>query len=527
MHTFQGLQKKKRTMTTPFLVFGIICNLLLIPIANLAQQTIPAVPQNVRAMYFFSGGFIENVPSTFIQYEIFTGGGYRPRCRPVSFDVLFDSVQGATFYRLDVAEDSLFIRILPGLRNYTVRPPFEDCFRPQFFIPDSRYGTSSCNPRIGEGAIRVVNLLQGKKYYVRLKSVNGAGESFFSTTASIIAPWSVSYQTSYTTTPPYSALRDRYLSAQIRQLTDTSVTFAFVKGENVRVQAVLNYKDTIAATQGDEITVRGLRPGTTNTITMGAIPPKRCCVEDSLSFRIHPFSRGMARYGRVISYYEGPEDPGTGADSLYYWVFFSPGASLEQIEDSLRALQARRIAVDTAWFHTGGFVTCIGENIDVCSQLDISNPILIIKLRKNDSRMPSFGYNSGFIRARQLGDHLIQSRAWRFSDEAVYYRFDIGSTVPVREVPDAKGYSLSIVPNPMQGTSEIRYTLPEASTITTEVYDVLGRTIFTLPEQWQTAGEHSVSFETSGLSAGLYVVRCTVRNAGGIKYLSQQSPLIK
>lgn len=475
-----------------------------------AQLVPPTAPQNIRLYPTGGGGFLQNVQSTFIQYEFVPGGGARPRSRPVSFDIVFDSVQGATSYLVDVAEDSLFARLLPGLQNYFVRPPYNDCYRPQF-VPDVRYGTISCNPPLGKIAIRIVYLLQGKRYFVRVKSVNSVGESAYSTTTSVEVRWSTSYQTGY------SIIQNRYISAQIRQLTDTSITFALSRN-SAKIQAVLNYKDTIPPTQGDEITIQGLRQGTTNTVNLGAIPMNFCCVEDSLPFRIRPFSREMARYGRVISYYEGPEMPVGGFGDLYYAYPLLPGVSLGQIEDSLRSLQAQQIAVDTAWFHTGGFVTCVGEDINVCRQLDISYPGLIVKLRRNDTRMTSLGYRSVFTPF--IG-------AWRFSDEAVYYRFDIGSTVPVREVPDAKGYSLSIVPNPMQGTSEIRYTLPEASSITTEVYDVLGRKIFTLPEQWQTAGEHSVSFETSGLSAGLYLVRCTVRNAGGIKHLSQYCSLVK
>jgi hypothetical protein len=62
-------------------------------------------------------------------------------------------------------------------------------------------------------------------------------------------------------------------------------------------------------------------------------------------------------------------------------------------------------------------------------------------------------------------------------------------------------------PNPFNPSTTIRYQLPVNTNVTLRVYDVLGREIATLARGHQQAGEHSVNFEGSSLSSGIYFYR--------------------
>jgi hypothetical protein len=64
-------------------------------------------------------------------------------------------------------------------------------------------------------------------------------------------------------------------------------------------------------------------------------------------------------------------------------------------------------------------------------------------------------------------------------------------------------------PNPFNPVTKIRYDLPDKSKINLTVYDVAGRKIKTLYHGWQYAGTHSIDFDGSGLSSGLYFYQLT------------------
>jgi hypothetical protein len=64
-------------------------------------------------------------------------------------------------------------------------------------------------------------------------------------------------------------------------------------------------------------------------------------------------------------------------------------------------------------------------------------------------------------------------------------------------------------PNPFNPTTTIRFGIPNsnAERTTLIVYDVVGREIAVLVNERLNAGVYSVSFETHGLSSGIYFYR--------------------
>ena len=65
-------------------------------------------------------------------------------------------------------------------------------------------------------------------------------------------------------------------------------------------------------------------------------------------------------------------------------------------------------------------------------------------------------------------------------------------------------------PNPFPRTTTIRYVLADEGPVHLAVYDVLGRKVATLVDQFQSPGPHSVVFDARELSGGTYVYRLEI-----------------
>ncbi len=59
-------------------------------------------------------------------------------------------------------------------------------------------------------------------------------------------------------------------------------------------------------------------------------------------------------------------------------------------------------------------------------------------------------------------------------------------------------------PNPFNPSTKIRYSIPEHSSVTLKVFNLLGEEIETLVNTEQSAGVYEATFDASNLSSGIY-----------------------
>ena len=86
------------------------------------------------------------------------------------------------------------------------------------------------------------------------------------------------------------------------------------------------------------------------------------------------------------------------------------------------------------------------------------------------------------------------------------------TSVPQRRVVEvAQEYALGQnYPNPFNPGTTIHYSLPRASRIKIDIYDITGQFVKTILNEDQKAGQHSVTFNTKNQASGIYVYRMIV-----------------
>jgi hypothetical protein len=62
-------------------------------------------------------------------------------------------------------------------------------------------------------------------------------------------------------------------------------------------------------------------------------------------------------------------------------------------------------------------------------------------------------------------------------------------------------------PNPFNPTTTIQYALPKASNVEIKVYDLIGREVTTLVNEFRQAGTYSVEFNANNFASGVYFYR--------------------
>ncbi|MFC2134969.1 T9SS type A sorting domain-containing protein [Bacteroidota bacterium] len=72
-------------------------------------------------------------------------------------------------------------------------------------------------------------------------------------------------------------------------------------------------------------------------------------------------------------------------------------------------------------------------------------------------------------------------------------------------------------PNPFNPSTKIEFIIPDDEKVTVKVYDILGREVKTLLDEFKEAGHHEVEFNASSLASGTYIYRLNSGSFSQIK----------
>jgi len=209
---------------------------------------------------------------------------------------------------------------------------------------------------------------------------------------------------------------------------------------------------------------------------------------------------------------------------------------------------------DTPKFYLGGSLNEDGDLNPLSFSMPPLPPGDAFDVRfDNDSRLVNG--NSGTLLVRSAGDSLTISHTNQTNDE-LEFSFTREGSVEVENyeiIPDQSltissegiseinvqvGMASSVddnvekpnrielsqnFPNPFNPSTVISYTLPEAGSVSLEVFDMTGRRIAVLAQGNQAAGAYTYDFDASSLSSGVYMYR--LQSAGTV--LTRKMTLIK
>ncbi|MFA6456511.1 MAG: T9SS type A sorting domain-containing protein, partial [Bacteroidota bacterium] len=128
-----------------------------------------------------------------------------------------------------------------------------------------------------------------------------------------------------------------------------------------------------------------------------------------------------------------------------------------------------------------------------------------------------------------IGDEVHNQSAKRFDSrtsltEANRPVLTVGYSIPTsvqgNAVKPAQFVLEQNYPNPFNPTTTITYSVPQTGHVSMTVYDILGNNVATLVDQPKSAGTHSVKFDGSRLSNGVYFYRLRFGNVSAVKKLT-------
>ena len=112
-------------------------------------------------------------------------------------------------------------------------------------------------------------------------------------------------------------------------------------------------------------------------------------------------------------------------------------------------------------------------------------------------------------------DIVIQNQYLYVSDlySLLILRSSLISDVNEKEISILTDFKLEQnYPNPFNPTTEIRYTIPEPSSVTLKVYNIKGEEVAVLVDSRKPEGEYTVRWDASGFSSGVYLYRLKAGN---------------
>ena len=206
---------------------------------------------------------------------------------------------------------------------------------------------------------------------------------------------------------------------------------------------------------------------------------------------------------------------------LYYLRVDTPTANVYRYEsypyphdvllDSLRA------EVGDSYISEGGtIIECIGA--DTVNVFGIPRLVKHFHVNFIPGAEYNLAYGLGRIELLNYRDDACYPVLDYIYDDLVYSKIDgreYGNYTNVVEQRKLGPFMFELgqnYPNPFNPSTTIQYEIPKSGMVIIKVYDVIGREVKTLVNQYQNIGMHEINFNAGNLSSGVYYYQLRAGN---------------
>ncbi|PIW70571.1 MAG: hypothetical protein COW08_01110 [Ignavibacteriales bacterium CG12_big_fil_rev_8_21_14_0_65_30_8] len=99
-------------------------------------------------------------------------------------------------------------------------------------------------------------------------------------------------------------------------------------------------------------------------------------------------------------------------------------------------------------------------------------------------------------------------------DKTGYKNISYEGNITIKDYVLSQNY-----PNPFNPSTTINYQMPKDGFVTLIIYDILGREVKTLVNEYKAQGRYEVNFNAGNLASGVYIYRIKVNDFSSAKKL--------
>ncbi len=236
--------------------------------------------------------------------------------------------------------------------------------------------------------------------------------------------------------------------------------------------------------------------------------------------------------GQGVGYYDSDYKNTNGGAYNSGWSYRNNGVDIERCTDFIRN------GYNVGWIESGEwlkFTVNIVDSgfykIDFRFASTTSDGIFLLSLGSRNLVNQSVPNTGGYQVWETItqdsvflpeGEHTLQMRFFKTSNSGGFNFNYLEATSLVTDIDDQNSLPENFelfqnFPNPFNPSTTIRFSLPENSKVSLEVFDIIGQKVTELAYGEFAAGFHEVKFNSSNLSSGLYIYKLTANKFISVK----------